>query len=185
MPKKVNHDEERRKLIITAVNYIASHGVSAFTLRSLSAQHNVTKGCLQHYYARKEQVILDVLDYIEASFLELIETDITDARDRACHQLHQMLPIDAKRQGLWRVKLGLLALETEIINVPLAAWYKRQLKEGIRLLKKANQPDPALSYRTLLAVVYGCGVSVNILGPKHLTPSAQHKILDNVISDVF
>lgn len=185
MPKIVNHDEERQKLVITAVNHIASHGVSALTLRSLAAQHNVTKGCVQHYYDRKEQVILSALDYVETSFLELMETDITDPRDKACHQLHQMLPIDAKRQGLWRVKLGLLAQETEIIKTPIAIWYQQQFQEGVGLLKKAKQPNPAMSYRTLLAVVYGCAVAINILGPKHLAPSAQHKILDNVISEMF
>ncbi len=185
MPKVVNHDEERRKLVITAVNYIAGHGLSALTQRSLVAQHNVTKGYLQHYYPTMAPLILDIVDYIEASFLELMETDISDPREKACHQLHQMLPIDAKRQGLWRVKLGLLAQETEIINATVAAGYQRQFKAGVRLLKKASQSDPAVSYRMLLTVVYGCAVSVNILGPKHLTPSAQHKLLDKAISEVF
>lgn len=185
MPKVLDHDEERRKLVVTAVNYIATHGVSALTQRSLAAQHNVTKGCLQHYYPTKGPLILDVVDYIEDSFLELMETDISDPREIAYYQLHQMLPIDAKRRGLWRVKLGLLAQEAEIINARIAAGYQRQLKAGVRLLKKTNQPDPIASYRTLLAVVYGCGVSVNILGPKHLTPSVQHKLLDKAICDVF
>lgn len=187
MPKVVDHDEERHKLVVGAIQYITDYGLFGFTLRGLAAQQNVTKGCLQHYYASKEALILDMIDHLESLFIEMTESDVDESG------LHLMLPTDRRRRGLWRVRLelGLLAAESDIVRTAMSDWQHREFSAGVKLLKKykAQHGDfhkgfkPSTAYRSLLAIVYGCAVTVNI-NPKHLTASVQNEILAKAIYDL-
>ena len=189
MPKVVDHDEERHKLVVGAIKYITDYGLFGFTLGGLAAQQNVTKGCLQHYYDSKEALILDTIDHLESLFIEMTESDV----DLICVGLHLMLPTNRRRRGLWRVRLelGLLAAESEVVRTAMSDWQHREFSAGVKLLKKykAQHGDfhkdfkPSTAYRSLLAIVYGCAVTVN-MNPKYLTSSVQNEILAKAISDL-
>lgn len=189
MPKIIDHDEERQKIVNDSVQYIADYGVVSLTLRDFAAYLNVTKGYLQHYYNSKEALILDTIDHLEYLFVEIMASDISDSFELLSHQLHQMLPADRRRRDLWRARLelGLLAKESEIIRICLSAWDNREYLAGVKLLKKTKSSrfsddfKPTMAYRSLLALVYGCAVIINIK-PKCITPGSQHTILDNAIS---
>lgn len=193
MPKVVDHDEERHKLVVGAIKYITDYGLFGFTLRGLAAQQNVTKGCLQHYYDSKEALILDTIDHLESLFIEMTESDIDENFDLACVGLHLMLPTNKRRRGLWRVRLelGLLASQSDIVSDAISEWHHREFLTGVKLLKKAKAGSgrfksdfkPSTAYRSLLAIVYGCAVTVNI-NPKHLTASVQNEIIAKAISDL-
>ncbi len=195
MPKIIDHDEERRKLVVGAIQYIADHGVFGFALRKLAAQQNVTKGCVQYYYDSKESLILDTIQHLECLFIEMAESDTADSFDFVCYGLHQMLPTNKRRRGLWRVRLelGLLSAESEIVSTAMSDWHHREFLAGVKLLKKAKAGSgsrrfksdfkPSTAFRSLMTIVYGCAITINI-DPRHFTASTQHEILAKAISDL-
>ncbi len=192
MPKQVDHDEERRKLIITTIQCIADKGILAFNLRDLASSHGVTKGCVQHYYSSKEELLLATLDYVEMRFTELMASDITDNYELACHRLFQMIPIDKEREDLWRVKLAFSVLSTDKddIHKSLNNYYRQELRLGTRLFKKAQAQYcfhqgfiPGEAYRSLMALVTGCALIRKNANP--FPPSAQRAILDKALDDLM
>lgn len=186
MPKVVNHDEERHKLVLTTIQYITDQGLYGFSLRNLATAHGVTKGHVQHYFDTKDALLLATIRYVELLFTEMMRADIPDNFDLVCHQLHQMLPTDVHRKNLWRVRLelGLLARESAIIDRAIITWHRREYQLGVKLLKKTNVTlKPSTAYRSLLTLIYGCAMAVNI-NPRDISAAAQHQILAKAIADL-
>ena len=190
MPKKVDREVERRKIVISAVKYISKNGILCFNMRDLASSCGVTKGCIQHYYSTKEALILDLIDYVEARFIDLVASDRTDSLELVHHRLSQMLPIDRERTDLWRVKLAfnILATESDHIDNSMKVWYQREINAGTRLLKNAKAKHhyphdfkPGSSYRSLMTLVYGCAL-IKHLNPRFMTNSNQYSILGNAMS---
>ncbi|MEE9222982.1 MAG: TetR/AcrR family transcriptional regulator [Nitrosomonadaceae bacterium] len=193
MPKVIDHDEERQKLVITAAQHIADNGVLGFTLRDLARAHGVTKGHIQHYFSCKEVLLLGTVDYIETRFIKLMESNITDSFELTQYRLSQMLPMDKERSDLWRVKLAfsIFARDSVDIHKSILYWYQREHQVGTRLFRKAESKycfhkdfNPGEAYRSLIVLVYGFGFTKNI-NPKLLPPSYQQSILNKAIDDLL
>ncbi|NJN52912.1 MAG: TetR/AcrR family transcriptional regulator [Gammaproteobacteria bacterium] len=63
MPKIVDHDARRRDFIAAAYATIMEQGLANTNLRAVAKKAGYTTGALVHYFADKEELIREALDY--------------------------------------------------------------------------------------------------------------------------
>ncbi len=102
MPKIVDRTERRTAIATAAAQAIADEGVEAATMKGIAAHANVTTGAVTHYFASKDEVVLEALLLVdksmEARFSSALENEgsFIDATLAA-------LPHDAESRRDWSV----------------------------------------------------------------------------------
>jgi AcrR family transcriptional regulator len=65
MPKIVDHDQYRKKLLIKSFDLFAQKGYSAVTMRQLAHGLGVSTGTLYHYFPSKEALFLQLIEELD------------------------------------------------------------------------------------------------------------------------
>lgn len=64
MPRRTDHDEQRRRLARTAATVVATGGLDALTFRELAARAGVSVALVQHYFGTKAELLRHTLDHV-------------------------------------------------------------------------------------------------------------------------
>ncbi len=61
MPKIINHDEYRQKLLEKSFNFVSHKGYANITMRDIAAELGISSGALYHYFPSKESMLNDMI----------------------------------------------------------------------------------------------------------------------------
>jgi AcrR family transcriptional regulator len=64
MPKLVNHDDYRQKLLEKSLNLFTRKGYGNVSMREIAAEIGVSTGTLYHYFPSKENILAEMLAWI-------------------------------------------------------------------------------------------------------------------------
>ena len=64
MPKIVNHDEYRKKMLEKSLYLFTNKGFSNVNMRQIAAEIGVSTGTLYHYFSSKENILVEMLAWL-------------------------------------------------------------------------------------------------------------------------
>ncbi|MFE7558890.1 TetR/AcrR family transcriptional regulator [Kitasatospora sp. NPDC057500] len=113
MPKLVDHEERRARLVEAVWALAARSGLEGVTLRKVAAEAGVSMGQVQHYYPVMDRLLRDALERAVLETNRAIERRIEAAGDhrpatllRTC--LHALIDTDAEGTRLIRFAVAVL-----------------------------------------------------------------------------
>ncbi|MEU7648757.1 TetR/AcrR family transcriptional regulator [Streptomyces huasconensis] len=111
MPKIVDHEERRRRLVDAVWALTVRGGIEQVTLRKVAEQAGVSMGQVQHYYSSMQALVRDALDRavraVNANIEKAVEAagaTTPEAVLRAC--LHALISPDEESMRLMRFSLA-------------------------------------------------------------------------------
>ena len=102
MPKIVDRTERRTAIATAAAHAIADEGIEAVTMKGIAARANVTTGAVTHYFASKDEVVLEALLLVDAS-MKARFTNALEKKGSLIDALLAALPHDAESRRDWNV----------------------------------------------------------------------------------
>ncbi len=166
MPKIVDRAERRTAIAAAAVEAIADDGIEAVTMKSIAARAGGTTGAVTHYFADKDDVVLEALLLVDASMQARFEAVLADGAP-LLDALLAALPHDAQSQrdwSVWRVFGDRAARSTSLLKQYRAsddAWRKA----AARLLAQRRGcaiDDVILDAELVVAAVDAVGMEASI-----------------------
>ena len=79
MPKIVDHEARRRDFIAAAYQTIMEEGLANTTVRGVAKKAGYTTGALVHYFADKEELIREALDYFGREVRDRMQSGTAEA----------------------------------------------------------------------------------------------------------
>lgn len=76
-------------LVKLAISYISSKGFDSFSYADLSKEFNISKASIHHYFPKKENLGLEVLEFVEVHMTEFFE-EILSKHDSCNERLEYM-----------------------------------------------------------------------------------------------
>ena len=70
MVNKKGRPSRKESLFSQAIAIIANHGIASLTIESLATSQGVTKGGVQYHFASKDQLLVELLEWILSQFDE-------------------------------------------------------------------------------------------------------------------
>ena len=70
MPKIVDHDERRERIVEIVAEMLASAGAEKTTIREIARQSGYSRGFIEHYFHNKEELITKTIRWINERSLE-------------------------------------------------------------------------------------------------------------------
>lgn len=102
VPKIVDHEERRATIAAAAAAAIAADGIEGVTMKGIAERAGVTTGAVTHYFADKDEVVLEAMLFADASMTERFQAAL--ACDRPLVEaLLAALPHDAESRRDWNV----------------------------------------------------------------------------------
>lgn len=129
MPKRVDHEERRRRIAEAVWGITALRGLEAVSLRDVAAEAGVSMGMVQHYFKTKERMILFACEYMvelaEQGARELLAGSLDPDAPRSVIRsvFVQTLPLEEEQRvgtGVW-----LAFLTRAVVDPDLAAFVRR------------------------------------------------------------
>lgn len=102
MPKIVDHQERRTAIALAAAEAIAEEGIEAITMKGIGERAGVTTGAVTHYFADKDEVVLEALLLVDASMQLRLEAAMALGASRV-DVLLAALPHDRESRRDWSV----------------------------------------------------------------------------------
>jgi TetR/AcrR family transcriptional repressor of bet genes len=102
MPKIVDHEERRTTIAAAAAMAIAADGIEAVTMKGIAERAGVTTGAVTHYFADKDEVVLEAVLFVGASMTERFEAALASEQPLS-EALLAALPHDAESRRDWTV----------------------------------------------------------------------------------
>ena len=68
----------REKILKGAKDYLLKHGQAGFTIRAIATEADVNKGLVHHYFGSKENLVLELIDYVAILPFEKIKEIISN-----------------------------------------------------------------------------------------------------------
>ncbi len=169
MPKRVDAEEQRRKIADATITVICKTGVAGARLRDVAAQASVTTGSVMHYFDDKDAVLAAALEEVVRRTLSRMQkgrgpsSDISVFLRRFC----QYLPLDQVRSDEWRVWIAFWG--RAVVDVRLREIHRQyyaQIIEGlvpsIAALGIANPKRLRLCADSAIAAIDGVGTRATL-----------------------
>ncbi len=183
MPIRLDHDEQRREITRAAADAIAEFGVERVRLTDIARVAGCTTGRLAHYYAGKEELLLDTWRYTRSLGRERITQALAGDDDDLFGLVEAMLPMDAEGVMRWRVTLAVT--ERALRDPAVAAERISADQQLITLIastvrrwadRRGLAVDDAGEARTLWALCWGVGTE-SLCNPTDWPPEAMRATL--------
>ncbi|MFI1521834.1 TetR/AcrR family transcriptional regulator [Kitasatospora cineracea] len=190
MPKIVDHEQRRRRLVEAVWALAVRGGIEEVTLRKVADEAGVSMGQVQHYYPSMQTLVRDALDRAVLAVNANIEHAVAAAGTtdpetvlRAC--LHALIGPDQRSRRLMRFSLAVAgrAVSDPTMAGVLAPGDDELLALTAGLLAAARQErggaprgDEHLDADICWSLATALGVDV-ALG--HRTPEAAARVLDH------
>lgn len=171
MPRTADHAARRRQITSAVRGVAVADGLATVTVARTAAAAGVSVGLVQHYYASKEELLVETLGTVLDDVLARVDTASARAERRHARiermmaaALEQLLPLDRVRQEetYLRHAFAALALDREVLRPHqrrfdelLTARAVRAIENGTRCGEVARDVDAPLEAEALLALAGG------------------------------
>ncbi|OKK00692.1 helix-turn-helix domain-containing protein [Amycolatopsis sp. CB00013] len=164
MPKRVDHEDRRRRIAAAVRRIAADRGLEGVSLNEVAAEAGISKGFVQHYFASRDDMLRFAATTLRGGIEERIATPL-----RVRDLLIALLPLD---EGGRDDALVANAFLVRALKDPEIAGHFRTghglLRDAVAALIAAAQADgdlarsvdPAAEAALLLALVAGLGDAV-------------------------
>ncbi|GGY00642.1 hypothetical protein GCM10010358_63070 [Streptomyces minutiscleroticus] len=195
MPKIVDHEERRTRLVEAVWALAVRGGIEQVTLRKVADEAGVSMGHVQHYYSSMQALIRDALDRAVRAVHTTIENTVGTAGTspeavlRAC--LHALVRPDEESMRLMRFSLaaaGRAVSDPTTANV-LAPGDEKLLTFTAKLIAAARQERGNRSHgeeRTDADICWSLATSLGVdVALGYRSPDAAGRMLDHHINQVL
>lgn len=196
MPKIVDHEERRRRLVEAVWALAVRGGIEQVTLRKVADEAGVSMGQVQHYYSSMQTLIRDALDRAVRAVNTNIEkavraADATspEALLRAC--LHALISPDEESVRLMRFSLAVAgrAVSDPTMAKVLAPGDDELLSFSAGLIVAARQErgsEPSGEERTDADICWSLAMSLGVdVALGYRSPDAAGRILGYHIDQIL
>lgn len=193
MPKIVDHDERRERIVEIVADMLATVGAEKTTIREIARQSGYSRGFIEHYFHNKEELITKTIRWINERSLERADAALEGKTGLEALKIFSelSLPMSAEVRNEWKVRMqfwGMAAVSDEhrreqskrihvaekiILGYLLQAQESGELADSIDLLPLAH---------SLLHRLYGLGCNT-ILRPTYFTRQRQMQALDHIMAE--
>ena len=193
MPKIVDHDERRERIIEIVADMLATVGAEKTTIREIARQSGYSRGFIEHYFHDKEELITKTIRWINERSLARADAALKGKTGLAALQKFSelSLPMSPEVRNEWKIRMqfwGMAAVSDEhrkeqskrihvsekiIIGYLEQAQELGELDKGIDLMPLAH---------SLLHRLYGLGCNA-ILRPAYFTRQKQLLALDHIMAE--
>jgi AcrR family transcriptional regulator len=201
VPKRVDHEERRRRIADALVRAAAVRGLHATGMREVAAEAGVSLRLVQYYFGTKEELLLAAMQRLAAQLSERVMARVKEARpldgpasprDVIAAILAEGLPADDDRRVFHVVYLAYLALSltdpalaisplvrnSSVVTDVVAA----QLRAAQSVRDAPADLDPDLEALGLMSMSAGPATSV-LAG--HSTPDQAQAVIDYQLRRLF
>lgn len=112
MPRQVDHDGRRQRIVQATVEVLAAKGLNGLTIRAVAEQLGGSVTLVTHYYSSREELIGDLAVQLAAGWgddVAKLEQGLTDPRERLHALLRWALPQGRDELLIERARIELLA----------------------------------------------------------------------------
>ncbi len=193
MPKIVDHDERRERIVEIVADMLATVGAERTTIREIARQSGYSRGFIEHYFHNKEELISKTIRWINERSLARVEAALhgQTGLDALRTFSELTLPLGQEARNEWKIRMqfwGMAAVSDDHrreqskrmhVSEKIIVEYLEQAQEmgeiepGIDLLPLAH---------SLLHRLYGLGLNA-ILRPSYFTQQRQAKALDYIMAE--
>jgi AcrR family transcriptional regulator len=193
MPKIVDHNERRERIVEIVAEMLATVGAEKTTIREIARQSGYSRGFIEHYFHNKEELITKTIRWINERSLARADA-VLDGKTglKALKIFSELsLPLTPEVRNEWKIRMqfwGMAAVSDEhrreqskrihvsekiIVGYLEQAQEMGELEKGIDLLPLAH---------SLLHRLYGLGCNA-ILRPTYFTRQRQLQALDYIMTE--
>jgi AcrR family transcriptional regulator len=174
----------RADLIDALIRVVVDRGLDAVSIRTVAAAAGVSIGTVQYHFAGKDELLLAAYERAIEQVTERSQEIVARCAGPAEYVralLHELLPLDARREAELRVAL---AFSTRSVNSPrLTALYEegyRALREAVAEALRQAAPDLEDAERAAVqAIAVADGLAWHLLcAPSRLSPDEATAALD-------
>src|SRR3954468_17892014 len=105
MPARVDADDRRRRLVLTAAEIIAEEGIGGLTNGRIAERLSGSTTVVTHYFRSKRELVLHTYQTMASRARARVERAMTDD-DPLAACLHAHLPLDDETRVEWKVWLA-------------------------------------------------------------------------------
>ena len=196
MPKIVNHEERRKRLVDAVWSLAVRGGIEQVTLRKVADEAGVSMGQVQHYYSSMQALIRDALDRAVRAVNANIENEVRAAGEtspeavlRTC--LHALTSADQESMRLMRFSLAAVgrAVSDPTMARVLAPGDDELLSFTAGLIAAARQArggEPRGEERVDADVCWSLATSLGVdIALGYREPDAARRVLDHHIDQIL
>lgn len=196
MPKIVDHDLVREKVVEAAWRVIAKKGIDSATTREIAREARCSTGVLAHYFQNKNELLLFALRLATFRTAERMEKCVAESASGAevlRDVLLEALPLDKDRRLEWQVWVSfwgraasdaVLAKEQRRRYVGWRAFVRDLIAGGQRSGDLRLDIDPSEAAESLIAFVDGIGMQAT-LEPRRLPAKRQRYLVERHLSSLI
>lgn len=193
MPKIVDHDERRERIVEIVAEMLATVGAEKTTIREIARQSGYSRGFIEHYFHNKEELITKTIRWINERSLKRAAAALNGKTGLSALKTFSelSLPLTPEVRNEWKIRMqfwGMAAVSDEhrreqskrihlsekiIIGYLEQAQENGELEAGIDLLPLAQSMVHRLN---------GLGCNA-ILRPTYFTKQRQLQALDYVMDE--
>jgi len=185
LPKIVDRVERRTSIAAAAAEVIAEEGIEAVTMHGIAARAGVTTGAVTHYFADKDEVVLEALLLVDASMQARFESAL--AQDSPLvDALLAALPHDAVSRrdwSVWRVFSDRASRSASLrsqYRASTSAWLGAAA-EALASRRGCPLEDVVLDAEVAVSTVDAIGDAASV-DPEAWPVARQRRVLEHVLS---
>lgn len=191
MPKVVDSDERRARLIAATAAAIARDGLANVTLRSIAGSAGWTTGIVTHYFEDKRALLIATFQSRADRARRQVDEAVAGGRS-PLDAIVSTLPLDADCLLDWRVFVAFVGAsigdgEMGRLHRARVDTFTRTVREAIEHEQAAGvlatHLDPELEAARLVALIHGIGMQA-VIGAGRYTPADQRAIVDAHIASL-
>ena len=195
MPKIVDHEARRRDFIAAAYQTIMEEGLANTTVRAVAKKAGYTTGALVHYFADKEELIREALDYFGREVRGRMQSAHRQQTGRAAlrETVLESLPTDKRSASSWRVWLALWYHSES--STDMRTEERRRYREWIGRLARMIEESKSLGElpasidaraeaRALVALVDGLGVQF-LMSSARMSAGEMTSMVDRCLDRLY
>lgn len=193
MPKIVDHDERRERIVEIVADMLATVGAERTTIREIARQSGYSRGFIEHYFHNKEELISNTIRWINERSLQRAEKALDGKKGLEALRIfcELSLPVTPEVRNEWKIRMqfwGMAAVSDEHrreqskrihLSEKIMLGYLEQAQEMGEIAPDVDLLPPAHS---LLHRLYGLGCNA-ILRPGYFTRQRQMKALDYIMQE--
>ena len=193
MPKIVDHDERRERIVEIVADMLATVGAEKTTIREIARQSGYSRGFIEHYFQNKEELISKTIRWINKRSLGRVDAALEGKSGLGALRTFCELALPLNQDALkeWKVRMqfwGMAAVSEE---------HRREQSKRTHLTEKlilqylvqaqeAGELEPDIDLvplaHSLLHRLYGLGCNT-ILRPGYFTRQRQLEALDYIMAE--
>ena len=193
MPKIVDHDERRERIVEIVADMLATVGAEKTTIREIARQSGYSRGFIEHYFHNKEELITKTIRWINERSLKRAAAALNGKTGLAALKTFSelSLPLTPEVRNEWKIRMqfwGMAAVSDEHrreqskrihLSEKIIMGYLQEAQENGEL---ASGTDLQQLAQSIVHRLNGLGCSA-ILRPAHFTKQRQLQALDHVMDE--